>query len=40
MYGDRNDYNLYRNQSTHAANQVLVGQGTVIDKTSQHLAEH
>jgi hypothetical protein len=38
--GDRNDYNLYRNQSIHAANQVLFGQSTVIDKTSQNLAEY
>jgi hypothetical protein len=29
MYGDRKDYNLYRNQSIHAANQVLVGQGSL-----------
>jgi hypothetical protein len=30
LYGDRNDYNLYRNQSIHAVNQLLVGQSTVI----------
>jgi hypothetical protein len=27
MYGDRNDYNLYRNQPIHTANQMLDGQG-------------
>ena len=41
MYGDRKDYNLYRNQPIHTANQVLVGQGRLTVRLySQNLAEY